>query len=504
MPIPPTYPGVYLEEVGRGGHAIAGVDTAITACIGRAARGPVNRPVEIRSTTEFERIFGGLWSGSAAGFAVRDFFQNGGSHLVFVRLHNAAKAATFRLRTAERNRYLRLLAASEGAWGHELRLGIETIPRDKKLFHLNVEERDPVTGRFLPRERFESVSTGPRHARFIATVLESDSSLVRVVSENGQPVVPGALPVAGITTATADSGQDGRPLTSPQVIAGLAVLDACELWNILCIPPYRAGESVGAKVIQAAAAYCERSRAFFLIDPPVDWTSAAQARAGIAEGIGTTSANAALYFPRVKAPNPLKKDKVEEFAPCGAVAGVLARIDASRGVWKAPAGAEASLRGVTGLSLTLTDAQNGPLNALAVNSLRTLPGAGPVVWGSRTLQGADSLASEWKYIPVRRTALFLEQSIDRGTQWAVFERNDEALWAQIRLSVGAFLESLFRQGAFQGATSREAYYVKCDRTTMTQNDLDDGVLVVVVGFAPLRPAEFVVLTIRQMVGKDPE
>jgi phage tail sheath protein FI len=189
------------------------------------------------------------------------------------------------------------------------------------------------------------------------------------------------------------------------------------------------------------------------------------------------------------------------FVPSGAVAGIFARTDAQRGVWKAPAGQDASFVGVSQLSVPLTDDENGELNPLGVNCLRAFPIIGRVVWGARTLQGADQLASEWKYTPVRRTALFIEESLYRGTKWVVFEPNDEPLWAQIRLNVGAFMHNLFRQGAFQGSSPRDAYFVKCDKETTTQNDIDLGIVNILVGFAPLKPAEFVVIQIQQMAGQ---
>jgi phage tail sheath protein FI len=201
--------------------------------------------------------------------------------------------------------------------------------------------------------------------------------------------------------------------------------------------------------------------------------------------------------------NPLSEDRPEAFAPCGAVAGVIARTDAARGVWKSPAGIDAVLNGVLGLQLTLTDPENGAINQLGVNCLRSFPTSGPVVWGSRTLTGADSLANEWKYLPVRRMALYLEESLYRGTQWVVFEPNDEPLWAQIRLNIGAFMQNLFRQGAFQGTSPREAYFVKCDRETTTQTDINLGIVNIVVGFAPLKPAEFVVIKLQQIAGDIP-
>ncbi|MCK6531315.1 phage tail sheath family protein, partial [Myxococcota bacterium] len=167
----------------------------------------------------------------------------------------------------------------------------------------------------------------------------------------------------------------------------------------------------------------------------------------------------------------------------------------------APAGIEAQLSGVAELGVPLTDAENGDLNPLGVNCLRAFPTIGRVVWGARTWAGADALASQWKYIPVRRLALYIEETLYRGTQWVVFEPNDTPLWAQIRLNIGAFMHGLFRQGAFQGRTPRDAYFVKCDRETTTQNDINLGIVNIVVGFAPLKPAEFVIIKIQQMTGE---
>jgi phage tail sheath protein FI len=213
------------------------------------------------------------------------------------------------------------------------------------------------------------------------------------------------------------------------------------------------------------------------------------------------SDHAAVYYPWVQIADPLKNGKLRTTPPSGTVAGLYARTDANRGVWKAPAGTEASLGGVQALSHALTDRENGSLNPLGVNCLRLLPVFGAVAWGARTLRGADAMTSEYKYVPVRRLALFIEESLFRGTQWVVFEPNDEPLWAQIRLNLGAFMNGLFRQGAFQGRSTREAYLVKCDRETTTQDDINRGVVNILVAFAPLKPAEFVVIRIQQLAGQ---
>lgn len=216
---------------------------------------------------------------------------------------------------------------------------------------------------------------------------------------------------------------------------------------------------------------------------------------------GGDAINAAFYYPWILAPDSAQEGRMRPFPPCGAVAGIYARTDATRGVWKAPAGTDASLSGVGGVTKLMTDDENGVLNPLAVNCVRNFAVYGTVVWGARTLRGNDEIGSEWKYIPVRRTALYIEESLFRGLKWVVFEPNDEPLWSQIRLNVGSFMHDLFRQGAFQGASPKDAYFVKCDKETTTQSDINRGIVNIVVGFAPLKPAEFVIIKLQQMAGQ---
>lgn len=331
--------------------------------------------------------------------------------------------------------------------------------------------------------------------------------LVDAVNAATAAVTATQTAVAQAVAATgADDGTvlDLASFTAPATGPGLRGLDQADLFNLLCIPPHAHGGDVEPDLVSAAAAYCETRRAMLIVDPPSSWDSAADARAGYdaqPDDIGTRSRNAAIFFPRLLAPDPARDGLAAAFVPCGAVAGVFARTDAQRGVWKAPAGLDANLIGTTGLAVPLTDAENGDLNQVGINCLRSFPAAGRVVWGSRTLRGADRLADEWKYVPVRRIALYLEESLYRGTHWVVFEPNDEPLWAQIRLSIGAFMNGLFRQGAFKGRTPREAYLVKCDAETTTQADIDLGIVNILVGFAPLKPAEFVVITFQQKAGQ---
>jgi phage tail sheath protein FI len=275
------------------------------------------------------------------------------------------------------------------------------------------------------------------------------------------------------------------------------------IFNILCLPEVAYLSDTSRPIALAeAAAFCELKRAFLIVDiPPEVITPADMTEFIIGDELPSTK-NAAVYYPRLSMPDPLNENRPREVGSSGSVAGIYARTDAQRGVWKAPAGTDATLRGIE-LMRVLTDLENGGLNPLGANVLRNFPIYRNVVWGARTLEGADQRASEWKYVPVRRMALFLEESLSQGLKWAVFEPNDEPLWASIRLNVGAFMQSLFRQGAFQGSTPREAYFVKCDKETTTQTDINMGIVNIVVGFAPLRPAEFVVIKIQQMSGQIP-
>lgn len=282
---------------------------------------------------------------------------------------------------------------------------------------------------------------------------------------------------------------------------GIYALADVDIFNILCIPESASLSDAEAKtLIGKAAAYAQERRAFYIVDPPdVGGATPEKIKEWHAK-LGLQSKNSAIYFPRVRLSDPLENYRVGPFAPSGTMAGLYARTDSARGVWKAPAGTEAGLR-VAGLDSPMTDDQNGVLNKLGINCLRTFPIYGRVSWGARTFEGADQKASEWKYVPVRRTALFIEESLFRGLKWAVFEPNGETLWAQIRVAAGGFMNNLFRQGAFKGTSPREAYFVKCDAETTTQNDIDLGIVNVMVGFAPLKPAEFVVIKIQQIAGQ---
>ncbi|MCH9685256.1 MAG: phage tail sheath subtilisin-like domain-containing protein [Deltaproteobacteria bacterium] len=279
---------------------------------------------------------------------------------------------------------------------------------------------------------------------------------------------------------------------------GLYALESIENFNLLCLPGI-----TDSNVLAFAAEYCRERRAFMIVDAPVSGGANAVSlmEAAATDASLPSSDHAAVYFPWIYIADREQNGAPRLCPPCGTMAGIYARTDAQRGIWKTPAGIDAPIIGIDKLAYELTDGENGVLNPLGVNCLRRFPAIGPVPWGGRTLRGADVLASEYKYAAIRRLALNIEQSLFRGTQWVVFEPNDEPLWAQIRLNVGAFMDSLFRQGAFQGASANDAYFVRCDANTNPQYDIDRGIVNIVVGFAPLKPVEFVVITIQQKAGQ---
>ncbi|MDR3692597.1 MAG: phage tail sheath subtilisin-like domain-containing protein [Fimbriimonas sp.] len=775
MPISPTYPGVYIQEIPSGVRTIVGVATSVTAFVGRALRGPVNEPTTINSFGDFERLFGGLWSESTMSYAIRDFFLNGGAQAVVVRLYkpdfaddatrvlayNAARlravaastavstaatgpvgataikaaattatnaqiagapgdvavsvAATYILNiirdtadgprpksevgtdttaaalaltsaadnaiaaittmcgdmtaatpaaaklpagqadataaaspikeilqaiidsfggsaptnaaiaavqatevgkqntiktavnavrdavttevgragstlssiatVANSNRdsqisisplvspavtslalsvnaatlappndstivaaavaglsaaadaganafaprskavlpisTLTLTAAYEGAWGNNLQARITTDTEgvrtgsDPKAFNLYV--KDGNTGAV---EAFLEISADSSQPRYVNAVLENESVLV--TNESSPTVVACSEPSASLgvvaerdawnstnsTSVTPNNyGSDGSPLENAAFIEsrtdkkGIYALERIDLFNLLCLPPLTFDVDIDGSIIDDAISYCTERRAFMIIDPISSWANKDQAKAGMANPGFSKSDSSAMFFPKLQAKDPLRGNRVMNFAPCGVVAGIMARTDTNRGIWKAPAGLDAGIVGYPGVAVDLTDAENGELNPLGLNCIRS-NAAGRIIWGSRTMRGDNRFASEYKYIPVRRLALHIENSLYQGLQWVVFEPNDEPLWAQIRLNVGAFMQGLFSQGAFEGKTPSDAYFVKCDGETTTATDRNLGVVNIIVGFAPLKPAEFVIISLQQIAQQD--
>jgi uncharacterized protein len=758
MPITPTYPGVYVQEIPSGVRTITGVSTSVTAFVGAAKRGPVNQAVHLLSFSDFERNFGGLDAGSEMSYAVRQFYLNGGSDAWAVRVALGAQAAGRTLVNADGKNVLEINALQQGKSGNAIGITIDyKTPNPASTFNLAFDYAPPDNKTDSVSEAFTDLSMNANDPRYVLDLVNGTSALVSVkrvadlsglgqgtsvsgplddvgtivtapsnqfrVSVNGLPpvtvelgvgdatggdpnarldalcaaiqakvrakapdigtdlttfqcvragqtismtsgqsgeassvrVLPGlrnevsvklklgsqaggtetdavatlrpvpkpdpgtltsadfgdtdldALPDAthnslqvcldggppdtvslgdtkasganlaakltdvaqrlqdavrklkpakpayanftctagakNLTLASGTRGQDSSVLVAPaddkniadalHLLSGTTVtpgtdfllqngdekpfkpeqayplfipdrssrggiygLEAVDLFNLLCLPGV-----TDPGILADAAAYCEERRAFLIVDAPPAKHKPDEMVKSIAGTDLPKSDHGAVYYPWISIADPLRNGKPRLCAPCGTVAGLFARTDSTRGVWKAPAGTEATMLGVQSADYVLTDNENGTLNPHGVNCLRIFPVYGPVVWGARTLRGDDQMTSEYKYVPVRRLALYLEESLFRGLKWVVFEPNDEPLWAQIRLNVGAFLHNLFRQGAFQGKSPRQAYFVKCDSETTTQTDINLGVVNVLIGFAPLKPAEFVILSIQQMAGQ---
>ena len=278
-------------------------------------------------------------------------------------------------------------------------------------------------------------------------------------------------------------------------MAGVRLLDAVPNFSLLAVP----GEADPGLITQLQA-YCAGRKTFLLVDNTPGSTFATLQNGPDSRMTGANAINSAFYFPWLNALDP-EQNITRPFPPSGFVAGLYAATDAARGVWRSPAGLRTNLTGQSGPVLGLTDPQVGVLSAHAVNCIRHVAQFGDVVWGDRTLGGSDQAGSPWKYVSVRRLALYIEASLYDGIQWAVFEPNNEQLWAQLRASVGAFMQTLFVQGAFQGTTPAQAYFVRCDTANNPQSSIDQGVVNILVGFAPLYPAEFVVIQIQQMAGQ---
>jgi phage tail sheath protein FI len=508
----PTYPGVYIQELPSGVHTITGVATSIAAFIGWAPQGPVGQATLVQSWGDFQSQFGGLYTGVYLGYAVSQFFANGGQQAYIVRLIDTTGTPTPATATGkDAGDTIELYASSPGSWANGFIVSFSAgDPTDPDSFSVQV-----LDSKNNLLESFMNVSQGQSApSRYAPTVIDSDSQYITFINPQNPSAPPHLTGAPAATTSlTLDNGSPGNAITDPSNFAAQlapksavhALLDSIPIVNLVCVPGLTTDTSNGANIIDALQGFCADARAFCIVDSPqnanITDANLAVKNAGqnLQNSASSGAANSAMYFPWVSAPDPLAGGRLALMPPCGLVAGVYAQTDASRGVWKAPAGIDAGLSGIAGLQYMLTDALNGLLNPVGVNCLRYFPTYSNVVWGARTLLGADTVGSQWKYVPIRRFALFLESSLYDGTQWVVFEPNDETLWGQIRLNVGAFLQGLFLKGAFQGTTPQQAYFVKCDAENNPQSSINQGIVTIEVGFAPLYPAEFVIIQIQQMM-----
>jgi hypothetical protein len=667
MPISPTYPGVYVQELPSSSRAISGVSTSATAFIGSFSQGPANVATEVLNLLDFTRTFGGLNKDSPASYAVQQYFLNGGEIAWIVRTAKSDDSNPWSPATVtcmspagssggSGSPVLLLSAANPGTWGNNIQVDVNYNTTDPtSLFNLTATVYSSDLSKITAQQSWQQLTMDQTSAQYAPKVVKQTASTPILLTDKtgAKPGGPTLLPAqtgtvggnltppdqfktkfsGGAMTVTltvgtgkltdtvqlapvpngisglqvlasslqaalravpwmanatvllitstgrdsqgkqtqtnqlrivlgdpkyadglltfsappqgkgsspqnlstllmldkavtnvqayslgvgtklgaqqdAQPGADGLPPTTTELVGsitdrtGLYALDAVDVVNILAIPSMKTLDSDSlAPLLTTAIKYCEQRYAMLLVDLPATVTTPQQAMAWMQENATLASANAAVYFPNLVIADPLNGYLPLTVAPSGTIAGLYARTDNAVGVWKAPAGVGAKLTGVTAVSYKMTDQENGLLNPAGVNALRNLPVYGNVCWGARTTVGNDKLSSEWKYVPVKRLALYIEESLLHGLQWVVFEPNDEPLWSSIRLNVGTFMNNLYLAGAFQGTTTREAYFVNCDSSTTTQTDIDAGVVNVVVGFAPVKPAEFVIISIQQKTGQ---
>jgi phage tail sheath protein FI len=545
------HPGVYVQEVSSGVHSIEGVSTSTAAFVGVADKGPVpgtilpgGQPAQallVNGFTEYERNFGGFRNDSFLTYAARAFFDNGGQRLYVIRVTDAAarRATTAALGSPPSpNAFpIAISAANEGLWGNNVWVSIDFAsdyvpssppnPTSFKLTVMYAATTDPTAAKRSVVEVYDGVTFADPNpsvalpSNYVGTLVNRRSEYISITARvtalpslaNTQPVpLAGGLD-GGVPASTGFTGA-----VSPDGVragTGLHALDSVTDVNIIAIPGI--GDSA---TINYAVAYCKISRplqdCFYVADVGTLDPQTARLDSGSPTVPTVTSAKAfainanpaldrssgdygALYFPWVYASDPIGTGRNPRILlpPSGFIAGIYARTDASRGVFKAPAGTEAGLAGSLGPATMVGDIEQDSLNPNGVNVIRTVPGSGLVVWGARTFASN----AEWRYVPVRRMAIFLRVSIYYGIQWAVFEPNDEPLWSSLRLNIRSFMLTQFRAGAFQGAKPDEAFFVKCDASTTTQQDIDNGVVNILVGFAPLKPAEFIVLKLSQKVNQ---
>ncbi len=384
--------------------------------------------------------------------------------------------------------------------------GIEVAPFEGgTLLRLRVTPPGPVKPTRRINDATVTITDPAAGTSFLATY-----TLVQVLANPSRYQLGADYASSQVSAATAgdDGDPNGQPLTATfkTAITGLDGPDP--FFNTLCLPdlvrpsatdPAALHHTSAPSIYGEAALICQKKFAFLLIDPPPNVTSVGAAEAWKSTGLPFQSSHAGAWFPNIRVDDPLEPGAIRNHPPSGAVAGVMARTDGQVGVWQAPAGTEAILTGVYGPSQTLSDADQGALNPLGLNCIRQFPIYGTVSFGSRTVDGSNAMASDYKYVPVRRTANYILRSLSEALRWAVHKPNGEQLWSQLRMNSTAFMHGLFRQGAFKGISSRDAYFVLCDASTTTPDDINQGIVNLVIGFAPLKPAEFVVISLRQIV-----
>jgi hypothetical protein len=487
--VTPSNLGIEVEEERGPHHTIARLGTARTAFVGRTLRGPVSRPIFITSFTEFQHMFGGLWQPSPLGYAVEQFFDHGGREALIVRVVNGARSATLTLNAGASA--LRLRAVRPGT-REFLRASVDydnIAAQDSSDFNLTVQRvRVQGTAQVEDQEIFHKLSLLPTAAGYLPRAI-CDSELIQLAGE-----IPAQRPdqtldaASGLASGYVNSnsdGDDGAPLTDYDLIGretdstGLFALGGADYFNFLCIPPLSRDQDVGPSALLVATRYCKQRRALLIVDPPSSWHTADDALRGMRDW-NFCSENALMYFPRVLAHDKLR-GHFESFAPCGAVAGMLARCDEASPVWVPAKSDEAILRPGYRPTCRVTEDRRMRLATLGVNTIQAVRSAARIGVAARTLAGGTAASADWQYLAARRLALFIVNSIERGTRWVAMAQSHIEVAETAASQVRAFFEALYEHQAFGTRRMQDAFFVVCDQRSEFQ---------LVIGFAAKTPPGF--------------
>jgi phage tail sheath protein FI len=479
-------------------QSISRLSTARTAFVGRTLRGPVNRPVFIKSFAEFQQVFGGLWQPSLLGYAIEQFFDNGGREALIVRVVNGARSATLTLKAG--SDVLRLQALRPGT-REFLRASVDfdNIAMDETgLFNLTVQRvRAQGTGQVEDQEIFHRLSMSPNDGRYLPRAI-AQSVLIRLKGDMPAQRPDRTLdPASGLATAYVNlnsDGDDGAPLTDYDLIGssqdhtGVFALDQAAYFNFLCIPPLSRDQDVGPSALLVAARYCKERRALLIVDPPSIWQTADDALTGLRDW-NFRNENALMYFPRVLAHDKLR-GHFESFAPCGAVAGMLARCDETSPVWLPTEREEPILRPGFRPACLVSEDRRMRLASLGVNTVQAIRSTGRISVRGRTLAAGNTANADWRYLSARRLALFILNSIECGTRWIGAAGSPAEVAETLTSQVRAFLEGLCEAGAFGSRRADDAFFVICDQRVNGSWPQGSGEVQFVIGFAASREHEF--------------
>ena len=475
--------------------------TAVTAFVGRALKGPVSQPIAIGSFNDYQRVFGGLWQPSTLSYALEQYFQNGGREAIVVRVCNGGHAPTLRLAAGAAN--LTLIGLWPGT-REFLRAsidydGIGLAETDR--FNLVIQRiRAPGSEFIEEQEIFRHVSILSAAERGVAGIL-TGSRLVRargVLPRQRPDLTRGEPGVAVGYVMSNGDGDDGDTLTNYDIIgdaksgSGLFALHGADPFNFLCVPPLSREVDMGLPALLVALRLCRQRQAMLLVDPPAAWSDAAAAIAGLRNWT-LYSGDALMFYPRVLAFDRLR-GRHEVFGSAACAAGLMARLDRSGPIWSQSEKEEALLRPALRAAASTTDLDHVRLSQAGVNLLQSARVAARAVPPPRiklrTLLAEAGAKSDWRELAIRRLALFVINSVERGTRWVLYEKPGPALWARVRSQLTAFFESLERQGAFVGRSAEENYIVICDQRLNDPAQVAAGRLQLLFGFAASRPGDF--------------